>query len=168
MEKILGYPVIQWEVKTVRNNDVDFVVEKESQIIYCEVKSPGWESELNHHERLSNRGKIAKHISGEARPLGCIQAIRYSIKKAYSKFSSNSMNLLIINDDLFSPALDNPRRIDIALLHPEFGPFVNNDFENLGGILFINCIKISDIFEYRRKFVKNENSKEPTLKAGCR
>jgi hypothetical protein len=155
------YPVYEWDVKTIYNRDVDFLIYNNGEKIYCEVKSPGWESEIESKERLSERKYLPKYINGETRSLGTIQAIRYSIEKSYKKFSPKCRNLLIIKDDLFSNILDNTRRIDIALFHPEKGCFINNSYENLGGILFLNLRYNNDVFEYRYKFVKNNNAKFP-------
>jgi hypothetical protein len=162
IENIFGYPILQWDAKTINNRDVDFIIYNEGEI-YCEVKSPGWESELGSKDVSSKRKLLPKHINGETRTLGGIRGIMYSIEKSYNKFLPNCRNLLIIKDDFFSPILDNIRRIDIALFHPEKGCFYDNRFENLGGIIFLNMRKLIgiDIFEYRYKFVKNNNSKVP-------
>ena len=46
IEELLGYTIVNWEEKTVDDYDVDFVIKEGADKIYCEVKSPGWESEL--------------------------------------------------------------------------------------------------------------------------
>jgi hypothetical protein len=167
MEVKLKYPVVDWERKTIEGKDVDFVIHNDSDEIYCEVKSPGWESELEQKERLSGRKNLSKYINAEVRSIAPWWAIRYAIKKSYPKFLPNCKNLLIIKDDLFINILDAPTNIDIALFEDsgiyngEKGYFSNNDFENIGGILIWNCRLTNSKVEYRYKFIVNKNSKKP-------
>jgi len=169
MEVKLKYPVIRWEEKTVGDRDVDFVIRAGSNEIYSEVKSPGWESELTQEERLSGRKDLPKYRNAEVRSVAPWQNIRYALKKSYPKFLPNCKNLLILKDDLFMGILDWPRNIiniDIALFEDigtydnERGYFVNNVFENIGGILIWGC-RLTTRIKYRWKFIANKNSKEP-------
>jgi len=168
IEVKLKYPVIRWEEKTVGGKDIDFIIRDGLDEIYCEVKSPGWESELKKKERLSGRKGLPKHINGESRPIAPWRAIRYALKKSYPKFLPNCKNLVIVNDDLFVKILDFPENIDIALFEDtgiynnEKGYFVSNDFENIGGILILNW-GLKTRIEYRYKFIANKNSKKPFL-----
>jgi len=164
LEVKLKYPIIRWEVKTISGKDVDFVIQDGLNEIYCEVKSPGWESELEQKERLNGRKDLPKYISGEARSIAPWQAIRFALKKSYPKFLPNCKNLVILNDDLFVHILDVPLDIEIALFEDrgvyngEKGYFTSTDFENIGGILILNCRHIARI-EYRFMFIANKISK---------
>lgn len=170
MEVKLRHPVISWEEKTIANRDVDFVILcNASNKIYCEVKSPGWEGELEQEERLRGRQGLPKHINAESRSIDPWQNIRYAIKKSYPKFLPNCKNLLILNDDLFVHILDLPLNIDIALYegmgiyNNEMGYFTANEidnYNNVGGVLIWDC-RLTTTMEYRCKFIANKNAKEP-------
>jgi len=41
VEEVLKYPIIDWEVETVSNKNVDFIIESNNKKYFCEVKSPG-------------------------------------------------------------------------------------------------------------------------------
>lgn len=166
-EIILKFPIIDWDRKTINDKDVDFVIGVNSNEIYCEVKNPGWESELNQKELFGGRKKLPKHINAETRSIAPWQAIRYAIEKSYPKFLPNCKNIVIIRDDLFLNILDIPRNIDIALFEDsgiyngKVGYFSNKSFENVGGILIWDCRLINNRIEYRYKFHNNKNSREP-------
>lgn len=164
MEVKLKFPVVDWERKTINDKDVDFIIRDDSSDIYCEVKSPGWESELEQQERLNGRKDLPKYINAEVHPIAPWQAIRHALCKSYPKFLPNCKNLAIIKDDLFVNILDTPLNIDIALFEDsgiyngEKGYFSNKDFENIGGLLIWDCRLINSRIEYRSKFVPNKNS----------
>jgi len=166
LEVILKYPIIYWEKQTVGGKDVDFVICDGTNEIYCEVKSPGWESELEQKERLNGRKGLPKYINAEVRSIAPWRDIRYAFKKSYSKFLPKCKNLLILKDDLFVKILDTPSNIDMALFedsgiyNSEKGYFTNNNFENIGGILILDC-RLTEKIEYRCEFIANKNSKEP-------
>ena len=86
LEVIYKYPVIQWEAKTANRRDIDFVIKKDTNEICCEVKSPGWEMELEQNERLEGRKDLPKYINAETRSIAPWQAIRHALRKAYPKF----------------------------------------------------------------------------------
>jgi len=167
IEVKLKYSIIGWEEITVGGKNVDFVIREGLDEIYCEVKSPGWESELKQKELLNRRKGLPKYINREFRSIVPWKAIRHAIKKSYSKFLPNYKNLVILKDDLFVSILDRPSNIiDIALYEAlgiydgEKGFFSNNNYENVGGILILNC-RLTNRFEYRYKFIGNKHSKEP-------
>ena len=169
LEILLGYTIVNWEEKTVGDKDVDFVIKDGIDRIYCEVKSPGWESQLTKKELKKGdqgrRGK-PKYLPHEVRFFAHWTSIRYAIKKAYPKFLPNYKNLIIINDDLWVSILDFPTNtpIDIALYEEagqynnEKGYFANGDYENIGGILFLD-INPTSKRKYKIKFFPNKNSK---------
>lgn len=166
LESILNLEVIGWEVPTNSDKNVDFTIDLNSEEVYCEVKSPSWTSELSKKEKLGIRKDQGKYIKNEARWFGHWVNIRYAIKKAYPKFLSNCNNLVIIQDDLFVPILAFPTdtQIGIALFEDqsiynnEKGYFVNSDYENVGGILFIDINPTSRNKVYKYKFIKNPNA----------
>lgn len=166
LESILNLKVIGWEVPTNSDKNVDFTIDLNSEEVYCEVKSPSWTSELSKKEKLGIRKDQGKYMKNEARWFGHWVNIRYAIKKAYPKFLSNCNNLVIIQDDLFVPILAFPTdtQIEIALFEDqsvynnEKGYFVNSDYENVGGILFIDINPTSRNKVYKYKFIKNPNA----------
>lgn len=166
LETHLKYSVIDWERKTVGDRDVDFVIEDNGVDIFCEVKSPGWESELEQKERLGGRKDLPKHLSSEGRFVAPWRAVRYAIKKSYNKFLPERKNLLIIKDDLFLSLFDIPGNMDIALYEDvgvydqEKGYFVDSQYENIEVVLFLNCINTGEI-KYQIEFKPNNNAKVP-------
>ena len=166
LESILNLKVTDWEVPTNSDKNVDFTIYLNSEEVYCEVKRPSWTSELSKKEKLGIRKAQGKYIKNEARFFGHWVNIRYAIKKAYPKFLSNCNNLVIIQDDLWVNILDFPTdiQIEIALFEDqsvynnEKGYFVNSDYENVGGILFIDINPTSRNKVYKYKFIKNTNA----------
>ena len=173
LEKILNYKVTDWEVDTANNSNVEFTIKIDSKDIYCEVKSPSWQSELSDEEKVGKRKKQGKYKNNEVRFIGHCKNIRYAIKKAYPKFLKDCYNLVIIQDDLIVPILNWPTdtQINIALyentgqLDKEIGCFAGKDYENVGGILFID-INPTNSKKYKIKFFPNENSKMPFIIPG--
>lgn len=110
-----------------------------------------------------------KYKKNEVRFFRHWRNIWYAIKKAYPKFLSDCKNLAIINDDLFTGILDFPNdtAIKIALFNDSVayegikGAFINNDYENIGGVLFININPSSKRKVYKYKFVENPNALKP-------
>lgn len=174
LENELNFIVTGWEVLTKNNKNVDFVIESKVNKIFCEVKSPGWEGELSKKELMEGRKDQRKYIPSEWRSFGHWKNIRYAIKKAYPKFLSDCKNLVIIQDDLFVSILDFPTKTPIAIAlyeetgqyNNEKGYFANNDYENVGGILFID-INPTNNKKYKIKFFPNENSKIPFIIPTC-
>ncbi len=173
IEKLLGYTIVNWEEKTVGDYDVDFVIKEGTGRIYCEVKSPGWESELTKKElKKGDQGRKGKpkYLPHEFRSIAPWKSIRFVIKKAYPKFLPTSKNLIIVKDDLRVSILDWPNKtpIENALyeetgqINNEVGYFANRDYENVGGILFID-INPTNSKKYKVKFFPNENSKIPFI-----
>ena len=168
LEELLNYKVTDWEVDTLNNGNVEFTIKFNSKDIYCEVKSPSWQSELSDEEKVGKRKKQGKHINNEVRFIDHCKNIRYAIKKANPKFLKDCYNLVIIQDDLFMPILNwpTPTQIDIALYEDtgqhdkEIGYFAGKDYENVGGILIID-INPTNNKRYKGKFFPNKNSKIP-------
>lgn len=166
LESILNLKVTGWEVPTNGDKNVDFTIDLNSEEVYCEVKSPSWQSELSKKEKLGIRKAQGKYIKNEVRWFGHWVNIRYSIKKAYPKFLSNCYNLVIIQDDLIVPILAFPTntQIEIALFEEqaiydnEKGVFIGNDYENVGGVLLIDINPTSRNKVYKYKFIKNPNA----------
>ena len=168
LENLLGYTIINWEENTIGNYDVDFVIKEDADKIYCEVKSPGWESELTKKElKKGDKGRRGKpkYLPNEFRAIAPWKNIRHVIKKAYPKFLPNSKNLIIVKDDLYISILDFPTKtpIDIALYEEtgqynnEKGYFTNSDYENVVGLLLINNNPTKRNKVYKYKFIKNPN-----------
>ncbi len=166
LENILNFKVTDWEVTAIRDQNIDFTIALHSKEVYCEVKSPSWQSELSNKEKLGIRKAQGKYKRNEFRSFGHWRNIRYAIKKAYSKFLSSCYNLVIIQDDLIVPILDFPTDIQIeialfeeqAIYDNEKGVFIGNDYENVGGVLLIDINPTSRNKVYKYKFIKNPNA----------
>jgi hypothetical protein len=169
LEIILKLKVTNWEVPTIRDQNVDFTIDLYLEEVYCEVKSPSWQSELSDKEKLGIRKTQGKYKKNEVRFFGHWRNINYAIKKAYTKFLNNYKNLVILNDNLFVGILDFPSdsQIKIALYNDSVayggikGVFVNRDYENVGGVLFININPSSQENIYKYKFADNPNALNP-------
>ncbi len=169
LESILNLKVTGWEVPTNSDKNVDFTIDLNSEEVYCEVKSPSWQSELSKKEKLGIRKAQGKYIKNEVRFFGHWKNINYAIKKAYPKFLNNCKNLVIINDNLWLNILDFPTdiQIKIALFNNGIGyggikgVFISRDYENVGGVLFININPSSKESIFKYKFVGNPNALNP-------
>jgi len=166
LEVKFNIKVTDWDVHTIRDQNVDFTIDLYSKDVYCEVKSPSWQSELSDEEKLGIRKVQGKYKKNEVRFFGHWTNIRYAIKKAYPKFLSNCYNLVIIQDDLIVPILSFPNnmQIEIALFEKqgiydnEKGVFIGNDYENVGGVFFIDINPSNQERIYKYKFVGNPNA----------
>jgi hypothetical protein len=166
LESILNLKVTDWDVPTICDQNVDFTIALYSKEVYCEVKSPSWQSELSDKEKLGIRKAQGKYKRNEVRFFRHWRNIRYAIKKAYPKFLSNCYNLVIIQDDLIVPILNFPTNIQIeialfeelAIYDNEKGVFVGNDYKNVGGVLLIDINPTSRNKVYKYKFIKNPNA----------
>lgn len=165
------YPIIAWEPPGASGQVLEFRIKAQEAEVDCEVKSPGWEREVIEEEgHDSPRLKLEKHINGDVKFTGPWLDIRNTVKKAYPKFKEHHPSLLIINDDIrISPILV-PHEIDIALFCAkpkqgvgsgylaEDGCFVGNEFQNLGGVLFIQVDLFAEGFKYRSRLARNPNA----------
>lgn len=169
LENILNFKVTGWEVSTNEDKNVDFTIDLNSEEVYCEVKCPTWPSELSKKEKLGSRKDQPKYKNLEVRWFNHSKNIGYAIRKAYPKFLSNCKNLVIVNDNLFVGILDFPNDapIKIALFNDSAaydglkGNFINKDYENVGGVLFININPSSKGSIFKYKFVGNPNALNP-------
>jgi hypothetical protein len=175
MKEILGHSIIDWEAKTgMGGRDAEFIVRVGTEEIFCEVKSPGWESELTQEERLSGRKNQPKYQNAEVRSVGPWIAVRHAIKKSYPKFSPDAKNLVMLDDDYFVSPILTPLSIEIALYETfgsygeEVGYFFSGDYENVGGIL-IFTVRLTNQIEYLFHFAPNPHARhsitDPTKKS---
>ena len=175
VEKELGFSIVEWEPNGYNNNPGDFLLGGNSVSIYCEVKSPGWESEVVKAPWIDNsRLKKPKYINGEYYVDGDPKPIRRSIDKDYNSFPPDKPTLLIINDDLPTPILDQveyngnldsiykalyykPLSFPYEDINPQ-GCFVSNSYENLSGIMIFNVRLVygKEKIEYRYKIFQNK------------
>jgi hypothetical protein len=109
--------------------------------IFTEVKSRGWRSELSQEERLAGRAKRPKYIEDDGGAYANWKGMRDCIADAYSKFTPNEPNLLVIADDFFvSLARTGSWQIDVALFATDErygetrGCFATAAYQNLGAI----------------------------------
>jgi len=176
IENTLRFEVTGWNPKMKQGRDVEFVInDRACGQIFCEVKSPGWQGQLTKAEIQTGRAKRAKYSKvGEERYVAPYQHIRQTIRKAYAKFAKSKQNLLVVTDNLFQPMpMDKlvtcgpnkmPMNICWALyntnkeLYGGLGCFKTKDYENLGGILFLNDRFLSKFFAW---FESNANARRP-------
>lgn len=98
----LGHPILGWEVTDAPPYNVEFEIGLDvGSTALVEVKSPGWESELEYAERKSGRAKQEKYMDVEARAADPIGVIRRTVEKARPKFTGLTPSLLVIADDCF-------------------------------------------------------------------
>ena len=135
------FPITSWEPLGHGIKAGEFCIRTSpSDHVFIEVKSPGWEGELSPAERAAGRAKREKYINGEARAYAPWERIRFTIQKAYPKFSPTQPNLLVIADDFFVSLEHSTFPMQIALFEKsrayrdEQGYFVTNSFEKLGGV----------------------------------
>ena len=175
VEKNLGFEIAEWNPKTKMGRDVEFRIKyKSSSGIFCEVKSPGWQGQLDKGDIQSGRAKQKKYSTfPEARVVEPYKYIQKTISKSYKKFLSDRPNLLIITDNLFQPISMGklvdwypdhkmPKNIWYALynsnpdLYDGPGCFITRDYENLSGVLFLNDRFLGKLFAW---FEDNKNAK---------
>lgn len=172
IEEICGNRIIEWEPKGSPGRVLEFAFKSKcGPSVVVEVKSPGWEGEIveaQGHE--SPRLKQHKYIQAEARGTAPWKAVRDSIERAYVQLPNNQPSLLVINDDIFVSLVEMPECIDIALFCPkaksglgegylaEDGYFLNNRYENLGGVLCMQVQKNYGIIHYQACFYRNPNA----------
>jgi hypothetical protein len=135
------FPITSWEPLGHGVKTGEFCIRTSpSDHVFIEVKSPGWEGELGPAERAAGRAKQEKYIDGKVRWHEPWERIRFTIQKAYPKFSPNQPNLLVIADDFFVSLKHGTFPMRIALFEKsrafgdEQGYFVGNSFEKLGGV----------------------------------
>jgi hypothetical protein len=163
-------PIVEWEPAGVAGKVGEFAVRDcAGTRIFVEVKSPGWEAEIVADEgRATPRLLQPKYIDAEARATGPWAAIRHAVRKAYPKLPSTLPTLVVVNDDLMVSLSDWGTNVgDIALYasrHPgysqgylaENGPFVNRDFERLGGVGVFTVDLPSGGMRYRFELFEND------------
>jgi hypothetical protein len=157
-----GFPVVRWEPVAASGNAGEFVIRAGASDVFVEVKSPGWESELEPAEIAAGRARQPKYQDqgGSVEPW---KAIRFAITKAYKKFDTGVPNLLVIADDLFVP-------LEIALdmyaeraLYSRDGYFADSSCEKLGGIGIFWVTSDSEAVRHHMKLYENKSAL-PTAK----
>jgi len=166
VDQILGYGILDWEVKTNGTKNVDFILKVGSGKVYAEVKSPGWEGELDVAER-AERKKFPKYYKTEARHVAPWISIRHAIYKSHEKFLPDCRNIVIMMDDLFLSPWEIPGQENIALFEEigiygkEKGYFADTRFKNVSGILILGVLPSGEKVEYIRQYIANKNAKMP-------
>lgn len=160
LETKFNYKIIGWEEKGNNGKDIDLVIKDGNDKVYCEVKSPGWESELNSNERKNGRSRLEKHVNGEVRGITPWRPIRYAVKKAYPKFLAGNKNVVIIKDDLFIEP--DSGDFEMALYEPkplfdnESGYFADAGYGVISGVLHLQLKLVSGQgFERTSNYYKN-------------
>jgi hypothetical protein len=155
----MEFPVVTWEPIPKSGNAGEFIVACPSgENVFVEVKSPGWESELESDELKAGRAKEQKYRDIEGRCVAPEAALQFAIRKAYKKFDPASPSLLVIADDLFVQLETAPEMFaELALFNPD-GYFASAVYENLGGIGVFWVDRDRDPLDYKMKLFMNENA----------
>jgi hypothetical protein len=147
--KSLGYRIVEWEPIGNNGKKGEYLIsDSGGDLLFVEVKSPGWEGELDPEERRAGRKNQKKYIVGECRrgPNATWPQIRCCVTKAYTKFLPSCKNLLVIADDFRVPPDD--LQMELALYNPHLsrslsdfgcseyglGCFASSAFGSLGGV----------------------------------
>lgn len=163
LEKRLGYKIIDFNAKTIKDKDVDFLmINNKNEKIYCEVNCPNFLTDFPINERKS-RKKLPKYINGEIIKTDTARDIKTVIDKKYNKFFPNELNLLIIVPNKIVYFLDWPRSAKEKALYSIYGYFSNSLYKKLSGLLILEFKNISYDFskmeyEYIYEYYPNYNS----------
>jgi hypothetical protein len=93
ISKIKCYHIAKWESRGEENQIGEFAFNVPDTTVFCEIKSPGWESAIAKKDKDSPRLAQPKYRN-EGRFYNNAGDIRNSIEKAYSKFKSDTTVLL--------------------------------------------------------------------------
>lgn len=130
-----GFAIVVWEPVLASGNAGEFVVRSSSGAgVFVEVKSPGWESELEPAEIAAGRARQAKYQDLQGGAVKPWEAIRFAIRKAYKKFDPGMPNLLVVADDLFVQLENAPDMFTGRALYSADGCFASSAYEKLGGV----------------------------------
>jgi len=165
--EIMGYPIVEWEPQGANNKIGEFSFLVSDVIVFCEVKSPGWEADIARQDKLSPRLKKPKYIHGEGGPFKNSFDIRHAIEKAYAKFLPDKVNLLVLADDLMVSLMDDRLGTEITLFREKLKPpyhdtepdgcFANDTFKKLSGLATLNIVH-TDRITYHCMLYKNPHA----------
>jgi hypothetical protein len=155
--------------------------------LFVEVKSPGWEGEVEEEENqkrvgLRPKGRLRrldqpKYLHLETRAFHHTQRVRETVARAYPKMPDTMATLLVISDDLFVPLTDGLDMVKGALyakkiIDPsheaaksqpqwttEDGCFVGSQYERLGAVAIFNFIP-EEPYKYSFTLFHNPNALE--------
>jgi hypothetical protein len=154
-----GFPTVTWEPIPKSGNAGEFIVACPSgERVFAEVKSPGWESELEPYELKAGRATQEKYRHNEGRSVAPHAAIQFAIRKAYKKFDPASRNLLVIVDDLFVRLENSPEKFAQWALYGAGGYFTSSAYENLGGVGIFWVDQDTVALSYTMKLFLNQNA----------
>ncbi|NPV58865.1 MAG: hypothetical protein HPY75_04275 [Actinobacteria bacterium] len=149
-----GFTILNYDPNT--KNHVDLEIQwRDSPIIYCEVKNPGWEGELSDAEKLGARKRMPKYVSGEARSINPTERIFYAIEKAREKFPEHTPNLVVVVPDLFVSVTEKlfpPMEKELKEL------ISKKDNRIIGGVILIEAINYGRGVQIFYLFLENENA----------
>lgn len=168
-----GHKIIDWEPvgKDGKRGEFLLLLDDGSKV-FCEVKSPGWESDFANRDKKSERLKMPKYINGEAGGFDNKTSLRYVIEcKAYPKCPDDCLTLVIIADDFMISLVDDKYRLPEVLFYEQRKPpyvdenpngiFVTKAFENLSAVSRLNfdCYVGGGQIQYSWAFYKNSNAR---------
>jgi len=171
LEEKMHFVVKDRDPKGANGKRGEFILVAEETDIFCEVKSPGWESEIVKKEGVhSSRLSTSKYLSVEARWGDDSAAIKATVDKAYEKLPNDKPSLLIIVDDFWRP-LFHPTTFKITIYYalyyetipepykdPPSGCFAIKDYKNLSGILFLKSQIRNNDFIYSNRLCLNKHA----------
>jgi len=175
-----GFPIAAWEPPGNNNKEGEYSVRApEGGIVFTEVKSRGWESEITQVERLAGRTKQAKYKEDDPAAYANWKGMRDCISDAYSKFTPGGPNLLVIADNFFvSLARTAPWQINVALFatHDRYGEergyFATAAYQNLGAVA-VFAAEVSEILVecrfqiFQNPYALTETAIPPSLASLC-
>jgi hypothetical protein len=151
-----GFSIAAWDPPGNDGNVGEYSISTpEGSTVFTEVKSRCWESELSQEERLAGRTKLPKYLESDPAAYANWKGVRDCISEAYSKFTPNEPNLLVIADNFFvSLARTAPWQINVALFAThgtyggEVGYFTRATYQNLGAIALFAAEVLDSAVEY--------------------
>lgn len=101
-----GFQIVSWRPRGAPSTKGGYtegeyeISLQQGPMIFVEVKSPGWESELSLSERKAGRDKLPKHQHGQCGTYNAEKEVLRIAREAMGKFTDAQPNLLVICDDL--------------------------------------------------------------------
>jgi hypothetical protein len=154
-----GFQVLGWEPRAVPDHPGDIEIQwPDTDVMFVEVKGPGWEGELTIEERAAGRKQEPKYQNNDFRSVGSVDAVLKAIDKALPKFASDRGNVVAVADDLFFSPLEIPEPLLGAIVD-----YVKDaDYSLVSGVLLLQAIKPTDHpVEYRHYFIANPMAHHP-------
>ncbi|HUU40358.1 MAG TPA: hypothetical protein VMW42_05415 [Desulfatiglandales bacterium] len=161
-----GFKILKWEPEAVPRVPGDIEIAwRNTEAIFLEVKNPGWEGELSEEEINTGRNKLPKNIiNAEARSFDPVERVLYAIHKALHKFNATRINLIVVDDNLFSSPLDYAIDILTAKITNEI---IKPEYARVSGVFLLNVKLHSTEVEYRTFYIQGKGKPLPGVVEGA-